>query len=176
MDSNTIFDQWNYDTTPNLTLKGKCLKARVVNMYDGDTITCVLHLFGSFYKFSTRLSDIDTCEMKSKNEETKSLACKAHNRLIQLITKSKTQLSLDVSKKEVKKLFSDNTFCVTLLCDDFDKYGRLLAWVFPDSCDESSCDKANSFNHTLLREKLAYSYGGATKLTEEEQALLLAHT
>ena len=82
----TIFDQWNCDATPHLTFKDQFMKVRVVDVHDGDTITCVLHIFGSFYKFSTRLCDLDTCEIRAKNETNKTLALKARNRLIQLIT------------------------------------------------------------------------------------------
>ena len=57
----TDWDEYNYNTTKTFSLKNTECYARVVQIYDGDTITAVIPLFDNFYKFSIRLNGIDTC-------------------------------------------------------------------------------------------------------------------
>ena len=86
----------------------------------------------------------------------------ARNRLAQLITDNKYQESMDM-----KKYFLENVFLVYLRCDDFDKYGIVLATVSKNK------DDTVSFSDILINEKLAYAYDGKKKLTEEEQINIL---
>lgn len=163
------FVNFNYNSTPYFSLNGKKMYGRVVNVYDGDTITVVLNIFDGFYKFSVRLNGIDTCELKSKNEKNKELACFARSRLISLITnKDISETTLLKDRKMINNFLNKNVYCVWIECLDFDKYGRLLANVF--SIEKTSSE---SFSNILLKEKLAYKYTGETKLTEEEQLFTL---
>ena len=156
----------NYNSTPFFTLNGKKMYCRVVNVYDGDTITVVLNIFDGFYKFSVRINGIDTCEIKSKNEKNKELACFARSRLISLITdKDISETTLLKDRRMINNFLNKNVYCVWIECLDFDKYGRLLANIYKNE-NASSCE---SFSSILLKEKLAYTYTGETKLTEEEQ-------
>ena len=158
----TDWDKYNYNTTKTFSLKNTECYARVVQIYDGDTITAVIPLFDNFYKFSIRLNGIDTCEIKSANKTNRDMSVTARNRLAQLITDSKYQESMDM-----KKYFLENVFLVYLICDDFDKYGRVLATVSKNK------DDIVSFSDILINEKLAYAYDGKKKLTEEEQINIL---
>ena len=65
------FKESTYDKTPkfNQVFNNKLLIGRVIDIYDGDTITCVIDLYGNNLSVNIRLGDIDTCEMKSKNEK-----------------------------------------------------------------------------------------------------------
>jgi len=85
---------------------------KVIKCYDGDSITVATVLPGSaqVYRFSVRLTGIDTPEMRSKNENEKWAA--------KFVQKKLEYLLLDkfVSLKDVQ----------------LDKYGRLLANVFLD--------------------------------------------
>ena len=164
------FDSYTFDETNDFSLKDQFLSARVVDIYDGDTITCVIPIFTNFYKFHIRLYDIDTCEMKSKEEENKKLAYKARNRMVEMIT---NKIVFDKDKrKEIRSLLNQHTYMVKIKCGDFDKYGRLLAWIFPYNSD-LNIKVEDSFNHLLVKEKLAYFYKGDTKLTEKDQINLL---
>ena len=163
-------DHCTYDNTKEFSLKDKVIIAKVVDIYDGDTITVVINLFDNFWRFNIRLSAIDTCEMKSKNEKAKLLAYKARDRLFHLICACDTTVA-DLNRKSLRILLNKSNYYVKLKCGDFDKYGRLLAFVFPVNCKD--IDERNSFNKQLVREKLAYTYMGDTKLTEEEQIQLL---
>ena len=146
------------DKTPNFSLYGKNTLGRVVDILDGDTIKIIIPLFDSFYKFTIRLNGIDTCELKSHNEENKNLGTKAKIRLIDLICNKNNILE----KNELKTLLNNNVFLIYVKCYNFDKYGRLL-------CDISKNYKSKCFSDILLEEKLAYKYTGKTKLTELEQ-------
>ena len=83
-------------------------KAKVVKVYDGDTVTIATNLYGEIYRFSVRLNGIDTPEMKSKNENVKLRAQKAKNALSSLV------LDKIVELKNV----------------GYDKYGRILADIY----------------------------------------------
>jgi endonuclease YncB( thermonuclease family) len=139
--------------------------ARVTEIYDGDTITIVLNINGSFLKFKCRMMGIDTCEIRSKNVKNKELALKARNRLIHLITGK--QVDEASKKKEVASFLDDDVYLVWVHCLEFDKYGRALVNVY------SSPESIKSYSETLIEERLAYKYEGDTKLTEEQQVSLL---
>jgi endonuclease YncB( thermonuclease family) len=90
---------------------------------------------------------------------------KARNRLIQLITGKSVEEGS--KKKEVASFLDDDVYLVWVHCLEFDKYGRALIECY------SSPDSTKSFSETLVEEKLAYRYAGDTKLTEEQQVVLL---
>lgn len=100
----------NYDTT-----------ARVVSVYDGDTLTIVIKYKGNFYKFNARISGIDCCELTSKNEKLKELAFNARNAIVEYFGKADTS-----SKKTIEKFFEQHCSTINVKCGKFDKYGRLL--------------------------------------------------
>ena len=162
------FDIWTYYLTPDFSLNNSTHMARVVDIYDGDTITCVLYFNNNYYKFHVRLNDIDTCEIDSKFAINKELAHKARNRLYELITSKKLN-DLYTSKKDIRQELNSKTYLVKLSCNEFDKYGRLLAFVYPINSTINELNKLNSYNNILIIEKLAYIYHGKTKLSEEEQ-------
>ena len=168
MELGDAFSRFTFDNTNEFSLKDKYIEARVVDIYDGDTITCVIHLFDQYYRFNVRLCDIDTCEMKSHEPQAKELAYQARSRLIELITNKKVDAE---KRKDVRKIVNESVYLVHLLCGEFDKYGRLLGWVF--EYQTQNPDRFESYNHLLVKEKLAYFYSGNTKLTELEQINLL---
>jgi endonuclease YncB( thermonuclease family) len=143
--------------TPRLSLCGFTSTARVVDVHDGDTITLVIPIFESHFKFSTRINGIDTCELHGSNA---GLALAAKARVFQLL--AGTELTPDV---KIKDYFENNYTTVIVVCADFDKYGRLLAGVV----SASGVDIAK----TLVLEKLATPYSGGTKLNESIQATIL---
>lgn len=151
--------------TPFFTLNGIKDYARVTEVYDGDTITIVMNISGSFLKFKCRMMGIDTCEIRSKNPKNKELAIKARNRLIQLITDK--QVDETSKKKDVSSILEEDVYVIWVHCMEFDKYGRALIHCY------KSPESLKSFSELLVEEKLAYKYEGDTKLTEEQQVQLL---
>ena len=156
--------------TPLFSLNGVKTWARVVDVYDGDTLTCVLPVFDRMYRFQVRMMGIDTCEIRSKNPANKERAIRARDRLIQLVTGGAAN-QRGMSKKEIDALFEREVHLVWLHCLEFDKYGRLLGAVY--ASDHAG---AEPFSDVLVRERLAYSYTGDTKLTEEQQLAILTGT
>ena len=159
-----IFKNYNNNTTPQFSLNGQKLWGRVVSLYDGDTLTISLNVFTGIYKFSVRMNGIDTCEIKSKNEKNKELACFARSRLLSLITgKDVSEMSVLNDRRKINNFLNKGMYFVWVECLDFDKYGRLLANIYKNE-NSSEC-----FSQILIKEKLAYEYKGDTKMTEEEQ-------
>ena len=70
-------------STPELSINGLKSYGRLIDIYDGDTIKVILPTFGSYYKFTIRLNDIDTCEIRSKAKVLQDTAIKARNRLFE---------------------------------------------------------------------------------------------
>lgn len=89
------------------SLQNMVCKAKVVSVYDGDTVTLVFKFGEEYYKWKCRLDGIDTPEIKSKNADEKMLAIQARDFL---------------REKILGKV-------VDITCGDFDKYGRLLVKI-----------------------------------------------
>jgi len=159
-----IMENFNDTNTPVFSFDGINGMSRVVDITDGDTIKAIINFKDSYYKIIVRLNNIDTCETKSKCEENKNLGIEAKKRLYNLIT-NKTIDTND--KKQIKQELNSNCYLIYLKCYDFDKYGRVLGDIYHNETDDTS------FSSILIKEKLAYVYGGKTKLTEKEQIELL---
>jgi endonuclease YncB( thermonuclease family) len=118
---------------------------KVVKVYDGDTITIASPLpntIDPIYRFSVRLRDIDSPEIKGVSEYEKELAVIARNAL---------------SEKILYKM-------VVLENIDTEKYGRMLADVF--LANETTMAKADtvSISKWMLENKYAVAYNGGTKV------------
>lgn len=154
--------------TPVLSLHGVHTWARVVSVYDADTMTVVLPVFGSVFRVNVRLQGIDCCEIKSKQKENKERAVRARNRVLQYVGALLDQPSaLDsaLSRGQIITLLETRVCLVWLECGDMDKYGRVLANVYASP----AADQTASFSERLIAEHFAYRYDGGTKMTEEEQ-------
>ena len=159
-----IMENFNDTNTPVFSFNGINGMSRVVDITDGDTIKAIINFKYSYYKIIVRLNNIDKCETKSKCEENKNLGIEAKKRLYNLIT-NKTIDTND--KKQIKQELNNNCYLIYLKCYDFDKYGRVLGDIYYNDTDDTS------FSSILIKEKLAYVYGGKTKLTEKEQIEIL---
>ena len=157
-------ENFNDTNTPLFSFNGVNGMSRVIDITDGDTIKAIINFKGDYYKIIVRLNNIDTCETKSKCEANKNLGINAKKRLYNLITNKTIETN---DKKLIKKELNDNCYLIYLKCYDFDKYGRVLGDIYKNENDDLS------FSSILINEKLAYIYGGKTKLTEEDQLELL---
>ena len=127
------------EDAPMLSFEGQTIKAKVVSVYDGDTIKVIFPLKDSFYKWNCRLTGIDTPELRTQNPNEKKFGYEVRDIL---------------REKILNKI-------VNIRCGDFDKYGRLLTDVF-------FLDSNNSVNDWLIENKYAFSYDGGTKQCWEE--------
>ena len=107
MDLNSITD---YSNIKKFSLNSLICDAKIIKVYDGDTVTAIFEYKNEIYKWSCRLLGIDTPEIKSKDENEKKIAVTVryvlHDKIINKIVK--------------------------LHCYDFDKYGRLLVEIYLD--------------------------------------------
>ena len=116
-------------------------EGKVIKVYDCDTITIAtkfpylttLTESNIMYRFHVRLLGIDTPEMKTKNEDEKSIAHLAQKTLSDLILNKN----------------------VTLKNTSLDKYGRILANVYTENGLELS--------NWAITSRFAVSYDGGTK-------------
>jgi endonuclease YncB( thermonuclease family) len=140
------FENLDLKKIEKFSFNGMTFRCRVIKVYDGDTITCVINYNNNFYKIPIRLCGIDTSEKTSSNNILRVRALKSRSRLVNLLD------------------FDTSPCCmVTIVCKEFDKYGRTLADVYSDKSGKETVQTI------LISEKLAYMYGGNKKMTEAEQ-------
>lgn len=126
----------NFSTIENtkdfslLNYKGKC---KVLEVYDGDTITISFPFYGDIYKKKLRIYGVDCAEIKTKDNKEKEVGIQAKNYLTELILGK--VLYIEVYKRE-------------------DKYGRILATVF---IGENMIDKI------MIEKGFGYPYFGGKK-------------
>lgn len=158
------FENYTFENTQSIFTNVNAM-VRVVDIYDGDTCTVVIKFDNNFFKHTVRLCGIDTCEMKSKDENNKLNAVSARNRLYELVTKCKLEpkknSSQNYTRNEIRKLLNSDVYLCYLKIKSLDKYGRFLANMY---CDENSTE---SFSDVMLKEHLAYNYDGGTKMVGE---------
>ena len=141
-----------YDNTPEFSFKGREFLSKVLDIYDGDTITITVKVDESYYRMNCRLDGIDTPELRSQDEEEKVAARKARKHLIDLILESNVEI--DISRDEVKKKLGEANKILLVKCKDFDKYGRLLIELWTTSFH---------INRRMIEEGFAGQYDGGTK-------------
>ncbi len=141
--------------TPAFSFSGQKMRARVIDIYDGDTLSVVMPVSSTFYKFQVRLNGIDTSELKSKGA-LKDKAVRARSLVLQLLG-----VPEHFNERKASQQYLDaNVVLVTLECFDFEKYGRILANVYPAGSEEH-------LSAALLRMGLAVPYTGGSKSGED---------
>lgn len=119
---------------PYFSLEGYETLAKVVKVYDGDTVHVVFSYFDKFYKWNCRILHVDTPELRTKDLEEKKRGYECRDKLSALI--------LDK--------------VVSLKCSKFDKYGRLLVEI-------TVPETGLKIHEYLISEGLANKYEGKTK-------------
>ena len=117
---------------------GDIKEAKVVSVYDGDTIKVVFKFADKLYKWNCRLEHVDTPELRTKNVKEKKYGYIVRDKL---------------REKILNKV-------VNIKCNEFDKYGRLLIEILQD--DDIT------INQWLIDNKYAFKYEGGTKKNWEE--------
>ena len=121
-----------------LSLEGDVIPARVIDVYDGDTITIIFNFQRTFFKEKCRLENIDTAEIRTRNEEEKKFALETKEYLSNLI---------------LNKI-------IYVKCGKWDKFGRLLGTIYSNKDD---LVQNRSINNLLIQNGMAYEYTGKTK-------------
>jgi len=119
------------------TFANKIIKCKVVDVYDGDTITIVFRHYCFLEKHKLRLFGIDAPEIKpSKNIQNR-------DNIIENAKKAKDALKNKILNKIVKVFFSKE-----------EKYGRLLGTIFY---------KKENINDWMINNNFAKPYFGGKK-------------
>ena len=131
-ENNVDWDSFN-DKTLAFSLKGEVKEGKVVKVYDGDTVHIVFPIFNNMYfKWNCRINRVDTPELRTKNKLEKEMGYMVRDKL---------------REKILNKI-------VTVKCDHFDKYGRLLAEIEIDG---------ENISDWLIQNEYAFKYDGGTK-------------
>ena len=123
------------------TLKDKYY-AKVIDCYDGDTITCILKLDTKFYKFKVRLDGYDAPEMKP-------------SKTISAEVRDKIKIAACAVKKQLEELVLNKV--IVLHCNGFDKYGRILGVL------KLTDNDTQTINDIMIKNSNNYEYHGGTK-------------
>ena len=149
--TNNKMENQTYDTTPKFTLNNRKFSAKVLDIYDADTITVCIFLEGfNYVKLNVRLYGIDTPELRG-DEKTKGI--EARNYLIKLLT----NIIIDkdtYTRNDIREMINIDTYMVEVLFGDFDKYGRPLGTIYKDGVN---------INQLLVTDGYAKEYFGGTK-------------
>ena len=106
---------WTQNNVPRMEKKSFGMYMKVVNVYDGDTVTVVCIVNKHPVRWRCRLQGYDAPEMRSKDEEQKQKAILARDFL--------------------KEILPKNIFYGR--CNGLDKYGRLLLNIKVNNIDIS---------------------------------------
>lgn len=140
-----------YYTTPKFTFNNRKYSAKILDIYDADTITVCIFLEGfNYVRINVRLYGIDTPELRG---DEKAEGIKARNYLIKLLT----DITIDndtYTRNDIRELINKDTCMVDVLFGDFDKYGRPLGTIYKDGID---------INQLLIKDGYAKEYFGGTK-------------
>jgi micrococcal nuclease len=137
-----MLDLANLDDSKAVEPTYEFTRAKVLSVYDGDTITIGAIVYGVYTKFSVRLYGIDCAEMRGGTAETKALAERAKLFVEYAILGKVVEIQVLNGKIHNGKKIRE-------------KYGRLLALVsMPDGRDLSEA---------LLAAGLAKKYDGGKK-------------
>lgn len=141
-----------FSNTPEFTFRSKTFLSKILDIYDGDTITITIKIDGEYNRINCRLNGIDTPEMKSQDNEEKIAAQLSQKHLIFLLTEQK--ISIGPPRELVRNVCGEINSIVTIKCFDFDKYGRLLVEVWKNGI---------CINDKMVEDGFAYKYDGGSK-------------
>lgn len=99
-----------WDDAVCFSLDGKEVDAKVMSVYDGDTVILAFSIHHVMYRWKCRISGIDTPEVRTKNHDEKAMGYRARDALRDKILGR----------------------VVRVTCGKFDKYGRILVDIHVD--------------------------------------------
>lgn len=122
---------------------------KIVDIYDGDTISVIFHYRNQYYKYRCRLRRINSDELHLivKRENDTKLANQARIKLAEKILGC--DVDLECKRSQLREMLSNHTSLNYCKFYDFDKYGRLLIELY--ETEECHSQNLNDFliNHGL---------------------------
>ena len=131
------------DNIPLYSMNNKKFRAKIVDVYDGDTCTAIFWQNFKYRKYKIRMLGYDSPEMKPS------------------LQKENREAEIEAAKlaKQALKDWVDNKI-VILHCGNFDKYGRLLGTLYKPG---TYCRSSININEWMIDNNYGYRYDGGTK-------------
>ena len=159
-DVRSVLESSSLENSSPFGMHGLQTVARVLDVYDGDTVTLAVPFLGKVFACACRIKGIDTPEMKSRDPAEKARARAARARLLLYCCGETVGDSADWPRERVRSFLKDHCTFAWILCYEPDKYGRVLIDLYNDPERAQS-----SASEVMLREGHAYAYDGGTKLS-----------
>lgn len=122
----TTLRELGYDDVDYQSYDGIETLGKVVDVYDGDTITVIIEK-PKVVKIKIRMYGINASEMKGGDREN---GIKARDYLLSEILEEAVEPSMP--RASIRKILKDSRKLVRLELGKYDKYGRVLAKVFSE--------------------------------------------
>jgi hypothetical protein len=135
-DQPSQFAKYTINSTPAFSIDGKCCYARVIDI--GDTVTVALPLLNKIYKFNVALPGIDCYELNGNATINREKAVRARNRILELLDIVRSSSNIAYTRKEIRKMLTDEIYTVWVKCFGFERFGRLHADIYINPGDKHS--------------------------------------
>lgn len=137
------------ENTPFYRFDNKKFYCKVIDVYDGDTITIAVKLNSKIYQYKVRMHGYDSPEMKPR------LSIPGRDEIIQKARKAKEVLS---------ELVLDKIVVVEIKKKSWDKYGRLLGIIYISVLPGVTMKSYNlNVNEYMIERGHGYRYEGGKK-------------
>ena len=137
------------NNTPKHIFDGNKYYCKVIDVYDGDTITIALNLNGKqIYQYKVRMYGYDSPEMKPRKN------IKNRDIIIQ---------NAKIAKNELKRLILHKIVVIKIEKGTWDKYGRLLGTIYMKQGGLTIKSYTFNVNQYMIENNYGYPYFGGTK-------------
>lgn len=137
------------ELTPYYKFDNMKFYCKVIDVYDGDTITIAIKLHKKIFKYKVRMYGYDSPEMKPRRSNVN------RDEIIKEAKKAKEVISELILNKIVVIKIEKNTW---------DKYGRLLGTIYSKIIPGITMKAYNlNVNEYMIKKELGYKYYGGTK-------------
>lgn len=142
-----------FDEVDYFDFNGQECLVKIVDIYDGDTVSVIFHINNQYYKYRCRLRRINCEELHStvNKESNTDLANQARVELAQKILGN--EIGLECKRCRLRELLGEHTGLNYCKFYEFDKYGRLLIELY-----ESENRDSQNLNDYLINTGLACVY------------------
>mgnify|MGYP006076607521 CR=1 FL=1 len=137
------------DTTSYYQFNNKKFYCKVIDIYDGDTITIAVQLNKKIYKYKVRMYGYDSPEMKPRlnNPDRDAIIIQAKK-----------------AKSVISELILNKIVVIHIQPQTWDKYGRLLGTIYSKIIPGLTMKSYNlNINEYMIEKGYGYPYYGGTK-------------
>lgn len=140
-----------FDEIEYFSFNGHECLVKIVDIYDGDTISIIFQFNQQYYKYRCRLCRINCEELHSSTSQKTEMANQSRIELARKILGE--QVDLECKRNHLRELLNNHTGLNYCKFYEFDKYGRLLIELY-----ESENTDSPNLNDFLITQGLASPY------------------